>query len=279
VYGRPVIKPCLLLLPGTAALAVGLGPAAAGAHFILQTPAAVYEQSGLGDPQKAPPCGDAGGAVPTGEVSSFQGGDTITITIDETIFHPGHYRVAIAVNDPSELPEEPPVTPADTDCGSAPIDANPVFPVLADGMLVHDSQFTGPQSFDVTLPADLACTSCTLQVIQFMSKHGLNNPGGCYYHHCAIIEVTPSAGTSEEGGESTATPDLTTTNASAPTEDPSASHGATTDGSAGGSTTDGTPGDPSEGEGACACASASGGDGLAGLLGLFGLLGLARRRR
>ena len=118
----------------------------AQAHFVLTSPPAAYDQNALGDPQKAPPCGDDGTATPTGIVTAYQAGETITISIDETIYHPGHYRVALAVNDPSELPEPPPVTAGDTDCGSTTIMSPPVYPVLADGELVHDAPFGKPQS-------------------------------------------------------------------------------------------------------------------------------------
>ncbi|MFT5434556.1 MAG: hypothetical protein ACI9OJ_005269 [Myxococcota bacterium] len=60
---------------------------------------------------------------------------TISITSGEKIYHPGHYRVAIA-QDPSLLPEPPPVTVGTTDCGATIIDANPVLPVLGDGLLL-----------------------------------------------------------------------------------------------------------------------------------------------
>ena len=45
------------------------------------------------------------------------------------------------------------------------------------------------QSIQVTLPDDINCEGCILQVIQFMSNHGLNDPGGCYYHHCAELAI------------------------------------------------------------------------------------------
>lgn len=182
--------------------AVLLAPAAASAHFTLVDPAAATTQSALGDPQKAPPCGDDGTATPSGDVTAFQTGSTITITIRETIFHPGHYRVALAP-DPSMLPEEPPVTAGTTPCGSTTIMDPPVFPVLADGVLVHTAPFSGPQSFDVQLPAGMTCDHCTLQVIQFMSNHVLNNPGGCFYHHCATVniqDVVVDAGMSVDSG-------------------------------------------------------------------------------
>lgn len=184
-----------------------LVPGSADAHFVLDEPASWRTQDALGNPQKLGPCGDDGTAAPTGDITAFQTGQTITITIHETIFHPGHYRVALAVNDRSELPAEPPVTAGSTPCGSVPIMDPPVFPVLADGALLHTAPFSGPQSFDVTLPAGVTCTHCTLQIIEFMSNHGLNVPGGCFYHHCADISiqdvvVQPDAGMSIDSGTS-----------------------------------------------------------------------------
>jgi len=150
-------------------------------------------QDDFGSPQKTGPCGDEGTAATTGVVTPFSPGETITITLDETIFHGGHYRVALAVNDRSELPAPPPVTPGDTDCGSAPIMMPPVFPVLVDGALEHTVPFSGTQSFEVTLPTDVTCTRCTLQVLEFMTDHS----APCFYHHCADISIAPSGKTCE----------------------------------------------------------------------------------
>jgi hypothetical protein len=173
-----------------------LPPRTAAAHFVLHAPASWREQGSVGDPQKMGPCGDVDSpAAPTGIVTAFSPGGRITITIDEAIYHPGHYRVALAVNDRSELPAEPPVTPGQyTDCGSAAIMDPPVFPVLADGMLQHTQSFHDVQSFTVTLPADVTCDHCTLQVIEFMSQH--DSP--CFYHHCADISI--KAGATPPGG-------------------------------------------------------------------------------
>lgn len=174
----------------------------AQAHFILQSPPASTEQNALGDPQKAPPCGDNGDAVATGVVTSYEPGETITVTIEEMIFHPGHYRIVLVGDDINDIPAEPIVTPdAMSPCGSAPIDMAPVFPVLADGVFEHTTPFTEPQSIEVTLPDDLSCTNCTLQVIQFMSNHALNNPGGCYYHHCASVALDGEAGGDTTAGD------------------------------------------------------------------------------
>src|SRR5437762_1192908 len=97
-------------------------PAATGhAHFVLEAPACWMSQDGVGAPEKLGPCGDEGGGTPTGVVTAFQTGQTITVTVDEKIFHPGHYRISLAVHDRSELPAEPPVTAGSTACGSVPI--------------------------------------------------------------------------------------------------------------------------------------------------------------
>lgn len=183
-----------------------LASASAHAHFALEAPPSWQSQDGLGSPQKAPPCGNESGGTPTGTVTPFSPGQTITITIDEKIFHPGHYRVALAQNDRSELPAEPTVTPNTTDCGSVPIMDPPVYPVLADGLLVHTAPMSGPQSVQVTLPSNVTCTKCTLQVIEFMSDHALNVPGGCFYHHCADISIgaaSGDAGMPRDGGAAT----------------------------------------------------------------------------
>lgn len=298
VYGcRVSPRPATRHLFGLAVLgAAFLGHGDAHAHFVLQAPPAAHEQDALGDPQKAPPCGDAGSSVETGIITPYQAGDTITITIAETIYHPGHYRIALAPT-PEELPPEPPVTPNNTDCGTAPIDPAPVYPVLADGVFVHDAPFGEAQSIEVTLPDDLECTNCTLQVIQFMSNHGLNNPGGCYYHHCAQITVQAgpvpetTSGADESGssggdGTTAATTAATTATTADDSASASASDGTSEGDSGPGATAASTvtagvtdsDGTSDEDDGGCACHSGPTGGGLAALLGVVGMLGLRRRR-
>src|SRR5687767_4134172 len=73
---RIVTLVCLLALGGTA-----------HAHIAMTSPRP------RGVDQKAPPCGRTGstrGAV----VTTFAPGETITVEWDETIDHPGHYRIA-----------------------------------------------------------------------------------------------------------------------------------------------------------------------------------------
>ena len=184
-------------------LALGvLTPGAAGAHFELQSPPSWMSQDSLGSPQKLGPCGDEDGGTPTGIVTAFQSGQTITVTINELIFHPGHYRIALSVNDRSELPAEPVVDAgANTPCGTAAIENPPVFPVLADDVFDHTAPFSGPQSIQITLPSNVTCTHCTLQIIEFMSNHPLNNPGGCFYHHCADISLQTTPVVADAGAD------------------------------------------------------------------------------
>jgi MYXO-CTERM domain-containing protein len=179
-------------------------PVAARAHFVLQAPPSWAAQDSVGSPQKSAPCGQADpgqAASPSGTVKAYAPGDTVTITINETIPHPGHYRVVLSTTGQSGLPADPPVTAVGTDpCGSTVIQSPPVFPVLADGMLAHTGAFSGPQTFTVTLPTDVTCANCTLQVEEFMSSHGLNNPGGCFYHHCANISIQQGGGGGNDAG-------------------------------------------------------------------------------
>jgi MYXO-CTERM domain-containing protein len=273
-----------LLAGGLVAAAIGIGaPAPASAHFVLQTPAATMAQDGLGSPQKMAPCGDDGTGTPSGMVTAYQAGQTITITVDEKIFHPGHYRISIGKNGPADIPVEPIVTPgANTPCGTAPVDKNPVFPVLADGVFDHSAPFNGPQTITVTLPPDVTCDHCTLQVLEFMSNHPLNNPGGCYYHHCADISISSSSASTTSGG-----PSSTGTGSAGATTAASTSAGAgttTTAGSgaggtagAGGSTS--TSGSNNESGGCAMSGAGQSTPALSGLAGLFALAALARRRR
>jgi hypothetical protein len=182
----------------------------ADAHFVLGAPPSydtIDPISGL--PEKLGPCGNEDPQMLTSVVTAFQEGQSITITIDEVVFHPGHYRVALAmVSDhmQASFPDDPIPTPGLTSsgtmicaggdtsaCGSVPIENPPVFPVIADNLFEHCANFAGPQSATITLPAGVTCDKCTLQVLEFMSDHGPNVPGGCFYHHCADITIAAKA--------------------------------------------------------------------------------------
>ena len=180
------------LLFGAAALAA-IAPSGI-AHFRLLEPASWLQENQLGDPQKMAPCGgtstDPG--KPTDAVTSVQGGDKLHIKIQETIFHPGFYRVALAVNSRDELPKDPEARTEPTANGprsvSAAIQYPPTPPVLADGLFQHIAKFDKEQETDVEIP-NINCAKCTLQVIEFMASHGLNKDGDFTYHHCAVIQI------------------------------------------------------------------------------------------
>ena len=96
-----------------------LAAAAAEAHFKLVEPASWIEEDERGDPQKLAPCGGtiANPGVRTGAVTEVQGGQKLKIVVDETIYHPGHYRIALARR-PNWLPDDPVATMVDTERGS-----------------------------------------------------------------------------------------------------------------------------------------------------------------
>lgn len=183
-------------LAAAAVLSAVFSVAPASAHFILEAPAASLEQNAIGDPQKLGPCGgtsqDAG--TPTGAVTELVGGSTLHLKLRETVFHPGHYRVALArtaaalPDDPETVTREGPRGPISV---SATIAADPAPPLLADGLFVHTER-PAPGTFweaDLRVP-NIDCENCVVQVIQWMAEHGYNPDGAYSYHHCATVSIT-----------------------------------------------------------------------------------------
>jgi hypothetical protein len=168
------------------------------AHFKLLEPASWLVEDNRGDPQKTGPCGGSNTdwGKPSYLVTKAVGGQKLHLKIQETIYHPGHYRVALAVNSPNELPLDPVVTTRDSEKGpwsvSAAIQNPPQAPVLVDGLWSHTAKVDTPFETDVLLP-NINCRKCTLQVVQFMAEHGVNNPGNFTYHHCAQLQITADA--------------------------------------------------------------------------------------
>ena len=198
------------LLPVLFALAVALAMVQVGthAHFQLLEPTPWIELNNLGNPQKIGPCGGNinrdNDAILSGIVTEVTGGSELHLKIQETIFHSGHYRVALSVNSRNELPPDPLTFEKYTDRGIysvwGAIQSPPQIPVLADGLFRHYPEEGQGASFRPETPMDpweadipipnIDCEKCTLQVIQFMADHGYNQPGGYSYHHCADLKVT-----------------------------------------------------------------------------------------
>jgi hypothetical protein len=162
----------------------------ASAHFELKAP----------PPSKGPkPCGpDDASAV----VTPVTGGSMLEIKIDETVHHPGHYRVALALKSRDELDPDKPGGLKEPDVlnaqgmvitsgnsVSAKIQNPVVFPVLADGILAHTAEFNGDQTAMIPIP-NVNCDKCTLQVIEFMAQHGPDY----FYRHCADLKITADPG-------------------------------------------------------------------------------------
>ena len=164
------------------------------AHFHLIEPASWIQESALGDPQKMAPCGGVSSdpGKPTGAVTNVAGGEKLHIKLKETVFHPGFYRVALAVNSRDELPPDPEVKTESTARGprsvSAAIHYPPMPPVLADGLFPHTAKFDNEVETDVDIP-NITCSKCTLQIVEFMASHGLNKDGDYSYHHCATLQI------------------------------------------------------------------------------------------
>ena len=179
------------------AIACTVASASAQAHFKLLEPASWIEEDERGDPQKLAPCGgtiaDAG--TRTGAVTEVQGGSMLKIVLDETIYHPGHFRIALARR-PNWLPPDPVVTTRDTERGPrsdrAEIAQNPEPPILVDGLWQHNERFTGLRETEIEIP-NIDCEGCFLQVIQVMLEHSGVREGDFSYHHCAVLNITANA--------------------------------------------------------------------------------------
>jgi len=170
-------------------------PLTTTAHFKLLEPQSWIVEADNGDPQKAGPCGGtaANPGTPTNAMNKVVGGTRLHLKVQETVYHPGHYRVALAVNSRTELPKDPEATTKESARGPQSVSAviqNPaVPPVLADGLFAHTSRPTAAWETDIDIP-NISCPKCTLQIIQFMAEHGLNREGDFSYHHCADLEIT-----------------------------------------------------------------------------------------
>jgi hypothetical protein len=183
-------------LPTLAVLLV-LVPVAGDAHFKLLEPASWLVSNDRGDPQKAGPCGGdlKGPGTPSNVIGQATGGQKLHLKVQETIYHPGHYRVALAVNSRDELPADPQTTTRDTPKGPysvwAVIQSPPQMPVIADGLFPHYTRPATPQTYeaDIQLP-NISCAKCTLQIVQWMAEHAVNKPGEFTYHHCADLQIT-----------------------------------------------------------------------------------------
>ncbi len=176
-----MLQVCLALLLGLGALA----PMEARAHLSLSSPASRYGPDIL----KTGPCGISGGER-TGIVTYYQPGETIQVSWDEYVDHPGHYRIAFDEDGDDDFVD--PATMMELYSNET---------VLLDG--IEDK---GPGDRDyvatVTLP-DVTCENCTLQVIQVMyDKPPYTTPGNDIYYQCADLVLRVGGAPPDAGIES-----------------------------------------------------------------------------
>ena len=110
---------------------------------------------------KVDPCG---GKPRTTRSTIFSAGQTIELEFEETVNHPGHYRIAFS--------------PAN--------DLNFDSYVLIDN--IPDTTNNGAYTQQVTIPMEV-CSACTLQLIQVMTTSATPLPGD-YYYSCTDIQIT-----------------------------------------------------------------------------------------
>ena len=170
-------------------------PAVTHAHFKLVEPASWIVEDDRGDPQKGFPCGGSNTdyGKPSYAVSQAIGGSKLHLKVQETIYHPGHYRVALAVNSPAELPVDPKATTED----------GPKGPAVGVGRDHESGAGAGPRRRSVPASARSTTpleTDVTAAEHQLQAMHAPGDPvhgaaraeqSRAYtYHHCATIQIT-----------------------------------------------------------------------------------------
>jgi predicted carbohydrate-binding protein with CBM5 and CBM33 domain len=143
-------------------LALMLVSSTASAHIALKNPVPRTAE------QKAGPCGSAGSTRGT-NVTVYQPGETITVEWDETVDHPGHYRIAFD-NDGQ-------------DAFINPMRATDNFSFTL--MEPIADKAGGRYTQQITLPTE-PCTNCTLQLMQVMTT---TEPYNSFYWQCADIQI------------------------------------------------------------------------------------------
>jgi hypothetical protein len=181
-------------------------------HFVVLKPASWLKEDALGGPQKGSPCGpgntrpfigdDVQPIPASGAVTTFHAGETITVQWQETVYHPGYFRISLAPVAAADATSADFPNPALTDPDNchydpAAVQTVPHDNVLADGLYMVDAQSGTNRSLtqDVKLP-DAPCDHCTLQIVQVMEGHPA---ASCFYFHCADIQVLPAESGSAGG--------------------------------------------------------------------------------
>jgi hypothetical protein len=170
---RLPLGPGIVAAGGAFALAVA--PASASAHIQLRAP--LQRDSNL----KQGPCGGSNG-VRSANVCEFQPGATIVVAWDETVDHPGHFRISFDDDGEDDF-----VDPAGFD------DLDSADSVLIDGIADRDTSGSDRGYTQELVLPDVECDNCTLQVIQVMSDKAPYGDGNDIYYQCADIVLSATA--------------------------------------------------------------------------------------
>ena len=176
----------------------------AQAHIKLLKPDAWLNEDSSGAPQKGGPCGPGGfddvQPVPMSmKVTTVTAGDMLMVEFDETVHHPGWFRIALA-EDPKDFEEIEFPNAGNCNYDMSKVPTEPHGNVLKDGFGMDTNIGGANRKFMemVKLP-DTPCEKCTLQVIQVMAD-ALHAPPGCVYYHCAELKILPKAGPGAAAG-------------------------------------------------------------------------------
>lgn len=181
---------------------------AAQAHIRLTAPTPRVANT---DSIKMGPCGPA--ARNAARVSTFKPGETVTVEWDETVPHPGYFRILF---DDDGQNFALPTTESfklfhdyyNGQRNNTTVDKLPKAVTgtvkeggtwtLADYWNQHPSGPMKSYSLKVTLP-NVTCTNCTLQVVQSMFENG-RTYNSAYYYHCGDLILKGDAASNPDAG-------------------------------------------------------------------------------
>lgn len=141
--------------------------------------------------QKEQHCGVAAQGRNPARVTTYAPGATITVTWDETINHPGHFRIAFQ---PAGEVFGIPAPGAGAPSNFPDVDQTGMTDA-AGALILADMIPDGTPSTQVTLP-NMECDNCTLQFIQVMTDnppYTIDLASDDIYFNCADITLSNSA--------------------------------------------------------------------------------------
>lgn len=141
--------------------------------------------------QKEQHCGVATQGRNPARVTTYAPGATITVTWDETINHPGHFRIAFQ---PAGEVFGIPAPGAGAPSNFPDVDQTGMTDA-AGALILADMIPDGTPSTQVTLP-NMECDNCTLQFIQVMTDkppYTIDLASDDIYFNCADITLSNSA--------------------------------------------------------------------------------------